>query len=127
MSAFEQLEKIGKKPIIAKIGGFRPEEQINSWFGGNFLGEEEWPKDENGYMIPLVQISISEVPNGKEIFGDIELLQIYINREHLIRSAKNGERWKLIEYKSIKGLNKLATPEESNLLRPFQIKWTLEN
>ena len=128
MSAFEQLEKIGKKPIIAKIGGFRPEEHINSWFGGNFLlGAEEWPKDENGYMIPLLQISISEVPNGREIFGNIKLLQIYISREHFISPVKNGEGWKLIEYKSIKGLNKQATPEESNILKPFQIKWTLEN
>ena len=118
MNAFEQLEKLRRKPIIATIGGFRPDDEIKSWFGGNFdlKNIEDWPMDKHGYMIPLIQIGISEVPIGKEIFGGIELLQVYISQGELpINKAKNGEGWKLRAFKITDDLRVQITPEGSNI------------
>ena len=40
MDALERLRAIGKRPVVARIGGFRPEEGVRSWFGGRFCAPE---------------------------------------------------------------------------------------
>lgn len=36
IKAFQELNLIGKTPAIAKIGGFRPDPAVHSWFAGHF-------------------------------------------------------------------------------------------
>jgi len=126
---FDEIKSIGKKPIIAKIGGFRPEENIKSWFGGNFLIEKqmEWPKYNGKYMVPVIQIAVSEIPNGKDFFGDTEIVQVFIDRDRLPSGypAKNGEGWLLHEIKTSEGLSRCETPDESDLYKKFQIRWEI--
>ncbi len=127
MDIFNKLKGIGRVPIIAQIGGFRPEEMIKSNFGGNFYLKqmEEWPKDKDGYMIPVIQIYVPEVPNGREYFGNKQLVQVYINTKELpCDHAKNGEGWLLKEYDTIEGMNPVETPNECKRYKQFQIKWS---
>lgn len=127
MDRFEKLAEIGRTPIIAQIGGFRPEETLKSSFGGDFYlkESEKWPVDQDGHMIPVIQIYVPEVPNGDEYFGDKELIQVYINSKELPDDhARNGEGWLLKEYDSIEGMRKIETPSECRIYRPFQIKWS---
>lgn len=124
---FNKIDSIGKKPIVAEIGGFRPEPNIKSWFGGNFFIDNQngWPKDKDGSMVPIIQIKVSEVPDGISHFGEAEIVQVFINKERLPSRimAQNGEGWLLREYKTLDGLELQKTPEECNLYRIFQIKW----
>ncbi len=125
---FEKIREIGKTPIIAQIGGFRPEENIHSWFGGNFLLKPNslWPQDCDGYMLPLIQINVSEVPEGSVYFGDSKLVQIFINSKKLPSTpAKDGDGWRIVQYKSLDDMKSVSTPDGCSTLKPFQIKWSL--
>ncbi|RAU57242.1 DUF1963 domain-containing protein [Bacillus safensis] len=125
IKAFQELNLIGKKPTIAKIGGFRPDPAIHSWFAGHFFIDpnQGWPTDQDGAMIPILQIYLPEVPGGMNGFNECKL-QIFLNQKTLpIDITKNGEGWKLIEYASIEGLEVAETPEEVRGLKAFQIQW----
>ncbi|KIL09819.1 DUF1963 domain-containing protein [Bacillus safensis] len=126
IKAFQELNLIGKAPAIAKIGGFRPDPAVHSWFAGHFFIDphQGWPTDQDGAMIPILQIYLPEVPGGLNGFNDCKLIQIFLNQKTLpIDITKNGEGWKLIEYSSIGGLEVAETPEEVRGLKPFQIHW----
>lgn len=126
IKAFQELNLIGKTPAIAKIGGFRPDPAIHSWFAGHFFIDpnQGWPTDQDGAMIPILQIYLPEVPGGMNGFNECKLIQIFLNQNTLpIDITKNGEGWKLIEYASIEGLEVAETPEEVRGLKAFQIQW----
>lgn len=127
MDIFGKFKKLGKRPVIAKIGGFRPDPSIMSWFGGNFLIEKglSWPKYQGNNMLPVIQMCISEIPEGKEYFGDIEILQVFINNDKLpIKGlAKNGHGWLLREYKMAQNLMIIQNPGDSVIFKTFPIKW----
>lgn len=126
IKAFQELNLIGKTPAIAKIGGFRPDPAVHSWFAGHFFIDphQGWPTDQDGAMIPILQIYLPEVPGGLNGFNDCKLIQIFLNQKTLpIDITKNGEGWKLIEYSSIGGLEVAETPEEMRGLKSFQIHW----
>ncbi|APJ10230.1 MULTISPECIES: DUF1963 domain-containing protein [Bacillus] len=126
IKAFQELNLIGKTPAIAKIGGFRPDPAIHSWFAGHFFIDpnQGWPTDQDGAMIPILQIYLPEVPGGINGFNECKLIQIFLNQKTLpIDITKNGEGWKLIEYSSIEGLEVAETPEEVRGLKAFQIQW----
>ena len=128
MDLFDEIKRIGKRPVIAQIGGFRPEEGLKSWFGGNFVLKKDmnWPGDDDGLMVPVIQIVVDEVPNGKDSFGDTKLIQVYLNTKELPSTpAKNGDGWRLLEYKSNDDMAVVETPKESQIHKPFQIKWIL--
>lgn len=127
MSIFDEIKSIGKIPAIAQIGGFCPEENLKSWFGGNFiLRDGEWPKDNDGFMLPIIQIMVEEVPKGQDFFGNTKLIQVYLNSKNLpLGPAKNGDGWKLIEYNSIENMTTVETPKTCQVYKPFQIKWSL--
>lgn len=128
MDLFDEIKRIGKRPVIAQIGGFRPEEGLKSWFGGNFVLKKDmnWPGDDDGLMVPVIQIVVDEVPNGKDFFGDTKLIQVYLNTKELPSTpAKNGDGWRLLEYKSNDDMAVVETPKESQIHKPFQIKWIL--
>ncbi|MFP7344011.1 DUF1963 domain-containing protein [Bacillus safensis] len=126
IKAFQELNLIGKTPAIAKIGGFRPNSAVHSWFAGHFFIDpnQGWPTDQDGAMIPILQIYLPEVPGGMNGFNECKLIQIFLNQNTLpIDITKNGEGWKLIEYASIEGLEVAETPEEVRGLKAFQIQW----
>ncbi len=128
MSLFAEIKRIGKRPVMAQIGGFRPEDGLKSWFGGNFVlnNAMDWPSDADGLMLPVIQIMTAEIPNGRDFFGDIKLLQVYLNARELPTTvAKNGEGWRLLEYDSIEDLTVVETPKAVQIYKPFQIKWSL--
>ncbi|MDA1475175.1 DUF1963 domain-containing protein [Bacillus changyiensis] len=128
IEAFKTLKDRGKTPVIAQIGGFRPEVGRHSWFGGHFYinTKKGWPSDQDGYMIPLLQAYLPEIPGGIESVGESGMIQVFLNRNTLpLNLAKNGDGWKLIEYRSIDGLQLVDTPKEASLLREFQMKWSL--
>ncbi|MFB8733755.1 hypothetical protein ACEQPO_06805 [Bacillus sp. SL00103] len=126
IKAFHELKQIGKTPVMAKIGGFRPDPTAHSWFAGHFFihPAQGWPIDEDGAMIPILQIHLPEVPGGLNGFNECKLIQIFLNQKALpIDITKNGEGWKLIEYSTMDGLEVVETPEEVKGLKPFQIQW----
>jgi Domain of unknown function (DUF1963) len=126
--AFKKLRGIGKKPVIAQIGGFRPDDDRRSWFGGHFYIDPEmgWPSDKDGYMIPVLQAYVPEIPGGIEGVESTSMIQVFLNsRELPLDVTKNGNGWKLIEYRSVDELQLVDTPEEVRGLREFQIKWYL--
>jgi hypothetical protein len=127
MNIFNEIKKIGKTPVIAQIGGFRPDDTIKSWFGGNFLFKSNmsWPKDKDGFMLPVIQVMVSEIPNGKHFFGNMRLIQVFINSKRLPTGpAKNGDGWLLIEHDSTENMITVPTPNECNKYKTFQIKWS---
>ncbi len=127
MIIFNEIKSLGKKPIVAKIGGFRPEKNIRSHFGGNFLIDRNqgWPKHGGSFMQPLIQIDVSELAGGREHFGDSKLIQVFLDVEELPSPSpcKNGEGWLLLEHKEIDHLSLYKTPTESDKLKTFQVKW----
>lgn len=126
IKAFQELNLIGKTSAIAKIGGFRPDPAVHSWFAGHFFIDpnQGWPTDQDGAMIPILQIYLPEVSGGMNGFNECKLIQIFLNQKTLpIDITKNGEGWKLIEYSSIESLEVAETPEEVRGLKPFQIQW----
>ncbi|USD83653.1 YwqG family protein [Bacillus safensis] len=126
IKAFQELNLIGKTPAIAKIGGFRPDPAVHSWFAGHFFIDpnQGWPTDQDGAMIPILQIYLPEVPGGMNGFNECKMIQIFLNQKELpIDITKNGEGWKLIEYSTIEELEVVETPEEVRGLKPFQIQW----
>ncbi len=128
MNLFEEIKNIGKRPVIAQIGGFRPEDGLKSWFGGNFVLKKDmnWPGDDDGFMVPVIQIMVDEVPNGKAYFGDTKLIQVFLNAKELPSSpAKSGDGWRLLEYKSTADMDVVETPKGSQIYKPFQIKWSI--
>jgi uncharacterized protein YwqG len=130
MSIFDDLVAIGKKPTIAQIGGFKPEDGLRSWFGGNFVFKDNmsWPTDNDGYMIPVIQILTSEVSNGEQFFGEAKIIQVFINSKKLpIGYAVNGDGWCLIEHDSVVGMEVVQTPENCSTYKCFQVKWSLSD
>jgi len=127
--AFDEMGEIGKKPIIAQIGGFRPEDNIKSWFGGNFLlnNINDWPKNENGLMIPVLQIAIDELLQKIKYFNDIKLIQIFLDSVELPLNGpvKNGNKWLIKFYDSIENLTKVSSPAPVKIYKEFQIKWII--
>ncbi|MGG1696603.1 DUF1963 domain-containing protein [Bacillus zhangzhouensis] len=126
IKAFHVLNQVGKTPVIAKIGGFRPDPFRYSWFAGHFSihPDKGWPTDQDGAMIPILQIYLPEVPGGMNGLDECKMIQIFLNQKALpIDITKNGEGWKLIEYSSMEGLEVIDTPEEVKGLKPFQIQW----
>lgn len=129
MDILEEFNGLGKTPVIAKIGGFRPEDNIKSWFGGNFSLNKTsyWPQHNGKDMIPVIQICSSEVPNGKNYFGDVEIVQVFLDNGNLPARGpqKNGDGWLLLEYKSTDDLIRVQTPTGSEQFKAFQIKWNV--
>ncbi|MCT4565006.1 MAG: DUF1963 domain-containing protein [Maledivibacter sp.] len=127
MNIWDELSSLGRIPSIAKIGGFRPTENMRSWFGGNFLtaSGKDWPKDDDGYMLPIIQIYVPDVPNGANIFGETHLIQVFLNNSSLPTKfeAKNGEGWLIKEYNSISELKVTKAPDEANVYKTFPIAW----
>jgi uncharacterized protein YwqG len=128
MAIFDDLLRIGKIPVIAQIGGFRPDDLLRSSFGGNFLLKQgsQWPVCDQGPMLPVIQIMVSEVPNGERLFGEVKCIQVFVSSNRLpITPSKNGDGWLLIEHHSINDLGTVNTPESCNRLKCFQVKWSL--
>ncbi|MBG9910732.1 MULTISPECIES: DUF1963 domain-containing protein [Bacillus] len=127
IKAFHELNQIGKTPVTAKIGGFRSDPYRYSWFAGHFFmhPDKGWPTDQDGAMIPILQIYLPEVPGGINGFDECKMIQIFLNQKALpIDITKNGEGWKLIEYSTMEGLEIVETPEEVKGIKPFQIQWS---
>ena len=128
MDALERLRAIGKRPVVAQIGGFRPEERVRSWFGGRFCAPEdaEWPVDGDGPMVPVLQICVPEVPGGSAFFGDSSLVQVFLNAKELPLQfpAPNGTGWLLRQYRTLEALVTIRTPEAARRYREFQIRWS---
>ncbi|KIL12661.1 MULTISPECIES: DUF1963 domain-containing protein [Bacillus] len=126
IKAFHELKELGKTPVVAKIGGFLPDPTAHSWFAGHFFihPDQGWPADQDGVMIPILQIYLPEVPGGMNGFNECKMIQIFLNQKALpMDITKNGEGWKLIEYVDMEGLEVVETPEEVRGLKPFQIQW----
>lgn len=124
----DEMDAIAKRPTIAMIGGFRPNPDEKSWFGGNFLCStySPWVSDNSGNMIPIIQIYVPDLNNGKELFGDVELVQVYLNQETLpIGMTKNGNGWIIKEYKTIENMVSCPTPNDVAILKSFPIHWEL--
>lgn len=127
-SAFDAIDKHLRSASIAHIGGFRPsDDPLSSWFGGHFLGLdfESWPANENGPMLPLLQVRTDELPYLPSQLKDIALFTVFIDRKELpVGAAKNGNHWVIRTYKTIDALVLLSPPKDSRL-RPFPIGWSL--
>lgn len=67
---------------------------------------------------------IPSLTNGKEIFGDNVLVQIFINLNKLPGSiVKNGDGWRILFYKDISNLSIQETPKTATTLKPFPVRW----
>ena len=131
-SYFNNLDQHLRKASVAQIGGFRPtEEPITSWFGGGFvaLPDEDWPSNENGLMIPLLQVRADELPHKPAALNDIALLNVFMDcKEHPMThetGGENGNGWLIRTYESLDGLVPIERGEPT-FVKPFQIKWLLK-
>nr|MDF9459565.1 hypothetical protein [Bacillus pumilus] len=95
IKAFHELEQLGKTPIVAKIGGFRPDPAKTQLvcLGHFFIHPDQgWPADQDGVMIPILQIYLPEVPGGMNGCNECKMIQIFLNQKALpIDITKNGE------------------------------------
>ncbi|MED1111006.1 hypothetical protein [Bacillus pumilus] len=75
IKAFHELKQLGKTPVVAKIGGFLPDPTAHSWFAGHFFihPDQGWPADQDGVMIPILQIYLPEVPGGLNEFNECKM------------------------------------------------------
>lgn len=127
-STFAEIDEYLRDASIAQVGGFRPpEEPVSSWFGGCFvaLPDETWPANENGPMIPLLQVRTDELPHLSHALSDVALFNVFVDRKELPgNGARSGEGWVLRSYRKLKGLAPVTAPKDSTL-RSFPIRWTL--
>ena len=83
--------------------------------GGFFAAPgETWPANENGLMLPIIQIVTSELPLVPKHLSDIALLTVFMDRRNLPpdSDAPNGEGWLLRSYARQDELVPLASPSE---------------
>lgn len=130
IKAFEILDKLGKKPVIAQLGGFDFDKKIISSFGGGFLMPDNggWPAGRFGPMRPLLQIAVDELPFAIEPLNNYKLLQIFLDRHALSEihaPACCGEKWQIKTYTEISGLKKVDTPGAGGNSKGVQVKWSV--
>jgi len=115
------IANIGKSALLDKKCG--------SWIGGNFLGlsEESWPESENGPMLPLLQIRVSELPFVPDVLKKIQVLSVFIDQQQPPKEnpSVNGTAWRIRTYDYLKDLEPLVQPETSSSLKLLPIRWDL--
>jgi len=127
---FATLDNHLRSAAVAQIGGFRPDmEAVHSWFGGSFamLPGESWPHHEGKPMIPVLQIRVDELPVVPRQLGAVALLALFVTQSRLpidLPSA-NGEGWVVRTYASLQDLEPVKAPPAAQALRPFQVRWAL--
>lgn len=127
--ALDLLQQKSKKASVAEIGGFRPPDNpTTSWFGGLGVGHagESLPIYQNHEMIPLLQINVTELPYVPPGLSDIKLLILFMNPVSIPFDKPHGEGWLIREYKSLDDLVPLPEAKVTPIVRPFPVKWRLE-
>jgi hypothetical protein len=123
---FEAVDHLVRKPSVAQIGGFRPEEDRKSWFGGHFLPEpgDTWPVLDGAKAVPVIQICVTELPVVPAILEGKEILQIFLSQAELPIDlpAENGDRF-LVRELPVEGVEQAPDAPSFDYPRPFQIKW----
>jgi len=123
---FDIIDKIRRPVSVAQIGGFRPDDDVISWFGGKFIAHptDPWPKLNNAPSIPLLQLKCAELPFVPEFLSDIDVMQVFSAADQLPVDlpASNGEGF-LIRTFSCQEVVEAPDAPSFNFLKPFQIRW----
>lgn len=121
---FAQIAKAYRTPCVAQIGGFRPpEDPATSWFGrGLSLTDQPEPTFRDQPMFPLLQVRCSELPEIPAALAGIELLVVYVNALEIPFDKPPGDGWLVREYRSLDGLQPIATRAPCKALG---IHWSL--
>lgn len=128
---FETIDSHLRSASVAQIGGFRPDmEAVHSWFGGNFfkLPDEPWPCHENDPMVPVLQIRVDELPIAPPQFEGLALVSLFVSHGRLPVNfpSENGDGWTIRSYGALTDLVHVDPPSAAQVLRPFQIRWELQ-
>lgn len=124
--AYKQLDLLRKSASVAKIGGFRPPENlITSWFGGRGVGRrgEVLPTYQGKDMFPLLQVNIEELPVVPSQVNHLAFLVVFINRDELPFNKVHGDGWEIREYTAIDDLVLLPESSELPIAHSFPIRW----
>jgi uncharacterized protein YwqG len=125
MNKKQIAEKIARKAIRMKVGGFRPSDNPQaSWIGKVLLAEsdEKWPYFKNNPMIALCQVNLNDFPFKPEILTDIAFITIFIDGEEIPNEEDiNGTSWCLRAYKSLEDLVPLAQVKTTSPIKPMQM------
>lgn len=127
---FREIDAKLRKAALAEIGGFRPPATpLSSWFGGGFVHPKgaAWPENENGPMLPLLQVYVPELPIILPALTGTKLLQVFIDQRELPLDmpAKAGEKWAIRSYEDVENVEQVSVPESARQLGTFPIKWKL--
>jgi hypothetical protein len=90
--------KFARRASVATIGGFRPsDDPRTSWAGHVLLGEpdDEWPTNDGEPMLPVLQVSIDELPEVPAALNDLSLLTLFIGPRAVPIHTPNGDGWHL--------------------------------
>lgn len=127
--ALAKIDALRRPASVAKIGGFKPLEQVpTSYFGGNFVGlsNEEWPQYRNRKMLPLMQVRTDELLYLPDELSNIALFTVFIDSELPPAEASNGNGWLIRKYSSLVGLRPYSNPLVSSI-KTFPIRWLQED
>ena len=123
---FKSVDPLRKKPAVAQIGGFRPDDEIKSWFGGRFLTEsnDTWPILDGEKAIPIIQIAVAELPIVPDMLKGKQIIQIFLSQVGLPVDlpAKNGDKF-LIRELSDTSLVEAYDAPSLNFPKTFQVRW----
>lgn len=125
----EQVDTLLRPASVAQVGGFRPpDNHITSRFGGGFVGlpGEEWPQYKGREMLPLLQVRTDELSLVPVELKDLSLFTVFVDCQLPSSPALNGQGWLIRAYDSLEYLVPLQPLSTGNPLRPFPIRWTLE-
>lgn len=124
---FEAVDPIMRTPSVAQIGGFRPEDNLKSWFGGRFLARpgDSWPTLDGSEAVPVIQICVPELPVVPEPLKDKEIIQIFGSQGQLPIDlpATNGDGF-LVRELALNGLEGASDCPTFEFIKSFQIKWS---
>ena len=99
---FEIIDKILRPAAVAQIGGFRPEDSVLSWFGGNFTAHptDPWPELNGLAAVPLLQVKCAELPFMPKHLVGVDILQVFSAADSLPIDlpASNGEGFLVREF-----------------------------
>jgi hypothetical protein len=119
------VDPLRRRPIVAQIGGFRPEEGLRSWFGGRFWlpPEMEWPRQGFEPMLPILQIVSSELPRRPSALEGTAVVQVFVAQDLPAGTVANGDHFQVVLHKDSANLAPHAPPFAYKHPRSFQIHW----
>jgi len=124
----KHLNSLSSEASIAQIRGERPMNNFaKSRIAGSFLmkKDESWPSWEKGYLDPILQINVDELPYIPEKLKKFKLITIFIAIDDFLDDSALNKSCQVRTYEDFENLELKASPIDAKI-KTFEIDWRLK-